>query len=141
LGVLLRMADHMGVDPGRGEQVDEELQQAWPPGTFTSGQPNRGVVYPGEGQSQADRQPVSWDGYVNAAAAEGGPSVDPEFAHLFPPGSQAEDDRRHAEADRYADAHGVQARAYQRVEDMADEELHRLLFGDSVYEPGGAEPG
>jgi hypothetical protein len=95
-----------------------------PPGTFgPSGheeEPPRGLLYPGEEQGRRDRSPVSsWDGYVSAAA--GGIS-DEETARLWPPATIEEAKRRAVTAAR------------RPVEDLADEELHWLLFGDTTGE-------
>ena len=119
LDVLLRLVD--GAGAGVGPSVDPEFAHLFPPGPDGGYVPPAPpLIYPGEGQGQRARRPVmSWDGYVSAAAP--GEMSDEEADALFPPRTEAEADRR-------------RVAAAARVEDLPDEELHRLLFGDL---PGG----
>jgi hypothetical protein len=110
LDVLLRVADQVGVPTG--DQVDGDLQEAWPPGTFGPTQ---------EGYSP----PVSWDGYVSASA---GDLDDAETERLWPPATAGEADRRTLED---------VAAGRARVEDWPDEALHELLFGNTTGPEAG----
>jgi glutathione S-transferase len=84
------------------------------------------LVYPGEGQGRRDRlRTQSWDGYVSGSAAAAHRELTDEEADvLFPPPTEQEAARR---ADTTASL-----RAARRSDDLADEELHWLLFGDTV---------
>jgi hypothetical protein len=121
LDALLRLVD--GVGAGSGPSVDPEFTHLFPPGPGGSYvPPTPPLIYPGEGQGRRDRRPVtSWDGYMMASAAPGEMS-DEEADALFPPRTEAEADRRRVAA------------AAPLVEDLHDEDLYRLLFGDL---PGG----
>ena len=122
LDILMRLVDELSGGAG-DSSVDPEFRRLFPPsppGSYSPPAPP--LIYRGEGQGQRGRRPVtSWDGYTMAAAGAGGIS-DEEADALFPPLNSEQADRR---------ARVIRARS-QRVEDMADEELHRLLFGDTT---------
>jgi hypothetical protein len=145
LEILLRLAGENVAPPGAGPPdegalTEEEWQRIFPPGPGAAPP----LVYEGEGQGRPDRVPIrqpdtSWDGYVSATRTPPPLSAvvrsagrrlpheemtDAEADTLFPPMTEAEAARRvEAAADLAAARH---------VQDLADEDLHAILFGDTT---------
>jgi hypothetical protein len=118
LDVLLRLVEQARAAPG------DEFAGLFPPsaplGPDLGAQEYRPqpLIYPGEGKGKRNRTPVTWDGYTQASAP--GEMPDWEADLLLPP-------RTAEEAVRRAQALDVRAAA---VEDLSDEDLYRLLFGE-----------
>jgi len=123
----------------QGPKVAEEFRGLWPPDTFTEPMSETGLGHyqldarplihepPDErGNRRARRGTVTPNfpahtAYASSASpSEPGEMRDEEADALFPPRTLAEADRRPVAA------------AAPYVEDLADEDLHRLLFGDTT---------
>ena len=124
LDILLQLTG--GVLPGA--QAGDEFARLFPPHAplgppqGAEEYPSQSLIYPGEDQGKRTRRVTTWDGYLQAGAPPGPDEMSDEEADaLLPPRTAEESERR---------ARRVEARAAY-VEDLSDDELYRLLFGDT----------